>query len=145
MRNSHSQVPHKTETADVELARRIMKKKEMKAWWGDICHCLVIEPSLLANYASCSDWFTPSEGTETFHFNLKKKYFERKEPKTGRITVNLVEGLRRPGALVRCACRVLTQNVRHRFAVRGCALGHTCFSTKRTSGQISTRGLLFLT
>lgn len=78
MRNSHSQVPHKTETAGVELARRIMKKKEMKAWWGDICHCLVIELGLLANYASCSDRFTPSEGTETFHFNLKKNILKEK-------------------------------------------------------------------
>lgn len=58
MRNSHSQVPHNTETAGVEIARQIMKKKEVKAWWGDICHCLVIELNLIAKYVSCSDQFS---------------------------------------------------------------------------------------
>lgn len=71
MRNSRSQVPHNTEAAGVEIARRIMKKKEMKAWCGDICHCLVIELNLLAKYISCSDQFTRSEGMETSHLNLK--------------------------------------------------------------------------
>jgi len=36
MRNSHSQVPHNTETAGVDIARQIMKEKEMKAWCGGL-------------------------------------------------------------------------------------------------------------
>lgn len=71
MRNSDSQVPHNTDTAGVEIARQIMKKKEMKAWWGGVCHWLVIELNLLAKYVSCSDQFTRSEGMETFDLNLR--------------------------------------------------------------------------
>lgn len=81
MRNSQSQVPHNAVISGTETARWIMKKKEMKAWCGDICHHLVIELKLLAKDVSCSDQFIQSEGMETFHVNCKHILKEKNERK----------------------------------------------------------------
>lgn len=48
-----------------------MKKKEVKGWYGDTCHYLLIELNLLAKDLSCSDQLIQSEGTEIFHTSFK--------------------------------------------------------------------------
>lgn len=112
MRNSYFRVPHNKERAGKGIARGIRKKKGMKAWWGDVRHCLVIELSLLDKDSSCSYQFRRN-GKISFKFN---NYFERKGQKAAPSAHDL------QGALVR-ACRAL-----HRMY--GTASGHPRPSTE---------------
>lgn len=58
-----------------------MKKKGIKAWWEDLCHCLVIELSLVDKDSSCSYQFR-RKGNIALKF---KNYFESKGQKAAQV------------------------------------------------------------